>query len=113
MPDATRMRNALRQIADSESGVWGQLARRALEDDDPMGAGWNRPAPASFIEMAEVLRTAAEHVEEGDSFEGFIQWVMPTDEPELVGFDCGVMARFRVGNLAGQGGLFVFTRGDE
>jgi hypothetical protein len=38
--------------------------------------------------------------------------VMPTDEPELEGADFGVLARYRIGNLDGQGSLRVFSKGN-
>jgi len=80
---------------------------------DDMPAGWNRPAPASNDAVCGALHDALEAVEIGDSFEGFVMWTMPTDEPELQGADFGLMARYRVGNLQGQGGLRVFTGEDE
>jgi hypothetical protein len=111
MPDPTTMRAALRTIASAESGVWGTIAREALKDD-PMGAaGWNRPAPASLDDLVALLEDVLDVVREHDSFEGFVQWVMPTDEPELVDADFGVLARYRVGNSMGQGSLRVFGGG--
>lgn len=82
-------------------------------NDDPMPAGWNRPAPATQDQLVAVLEDALEHVRVRDSFEGFIQWSMPTDEPELQDADFGLMARYRVGNSMGQGGLRVFTPNEE
>lgn len=76
---------------------------------DPLPAGWNRPAPANTPDVLNVLRAAAEHVAAGDSFEGTITWVMPTDEEELEGYEFGMVARYRVGNLDGQGGVKVYT----
>lgn len=76
----------------------------------PLPLGWNEPAPATRHEVVDVLRDAADAVELGDSFEGFIAWSMPTDEPELADADFGMFARYRVGNREGQGGLRVFTR---
>ena len=75
---------------------------------DPMPAGWNRPARASQRDVARVLLEAASRVEIGDSFEGTITWTMPTDEPELEGSEFGLIARYRVGNLDGQGGVRVW-----
>jgi hypothetical protein len=78
--------------------------------DDGMALGWNVPAPATKEEIIEVLKDALAHVEADDSFEGFITWVMPTDESWLQGERFGLMARYRVGNLQGQGGLRTFTK---
>lgn len=84
---------------------------RRREALDTLPAGWNRPAPASTDELESTLRDALEHVVIGDSWEGTITWSMPLDEPELEGAEFGLVARYRVGNLQGQGGLRVFTRG--
>lgn len=72
--------------------------------------GWNLPAPASKEELVEVLKDALLSVGRGDSFEGSITWSMPTDEPWLQDADFGLVARYRIGNLDGQGGLRAFTR---
>ena len=92
-----------------------ELVQRELDafvERDAMPAGWNRPAPASLAELVDVLHDAYDRVAEGDSWEGTITWTMPTDEPELEGADFGLMARYRIGNRDGQGGLRVFTKGD-
>ena len=86
---------------------------RGAEQDDPMPAGWNRPAPADANQLVEVLEDVLTLVREGDSWEGFVQWSMPTDEPELEGADFGLIARYRIGNLAGQGGLRVYSPDDD
>jgi hypothetical protein len=80
----------------------------ALVAADDLPAGWNRPAPASTEDLTAVLHDALERVSIGDSFEGFVEWLMPFDEPELAGADFAVRARYRVGNLHGQGGMRVF-----
>lgn len=93
-----------------------EFARQVREQEgipDTMPAGWNRPAPASLRELCDVLEDASERVGIGDSFEGTITWVMPTDEVELAGAEFGLVARYRVGNLDGQGGVRVFTAGDH
>jgi hypothetical protein len=82
--------------------------RRVEGIPDTLPAGWNRPAPATMEDVHGALREAAMLVYAGDSFEGTITWTMPTDEPELEGFDFGLVARYRVGNSMGQGGLHVF-----
>jgi hypothetical protein len=92
-----------------------ELVQRELDafvERDPMPAGWNRPAPASTGELVRVLLDAVARVHAGDSYEGTITWVMPTDEPELEGADFGVLARYRIGNLDGQGSLRVFSKGN-
>jgi hypothetical protein len=76
---------------------------------DTMGAGWNRPARAGTDDVVGTLTDAAERVAIGDSFEGFVMWEMPMGEPELEGADFGLTARYRVGNLDGQGGLRTYT----
>lgn len=91
------------------------FARRMLELEDmpdTLPAGWNRPAPATTSEVVRALIAAAGSVVDGDSFEGTITWTMPTDEPELEGAEFGLVARWRVGNRDGQGGVRVFAPGD-
>jgi len=94
-------------------------ARELVERDtvqfverDDMPAGWNRPAPASTSELVRVLLDVVSRVHMGDSFEGTITYTMPTDEPELAGADFALVARYRIGNLDGQGGLRVFSKGN-
>ena len=91
---------------------YAQHVRDVENVPDPMPAGWNRPAPASKYEVTSALTDALQRVRAGDSFEGFIQWTMPTDEPELEGAEFGLMARYRVGNLDGQGGMRVYSKGE-
>jgi len=83
--------------------------RKLEKAPDPMPAGWNRPAPASQEDLENALENALEHVRMRDSWEGLIHWTMPTDESELEGADYGLLARYRVGNLEGQGGMHVFA----
>jgi hypothetical protein len=80
---------------------------------DTLEPGWNRPAPANVDDVVGVLEDAAERVAMGDSFEGTITWTMPTDEPELEDAAFGMVARYRIGNLQGQGGLRVYTKADR
>ena len=66
----------------------------------------NLPVPMTYEALAAVLRGMADLVEAGDSFEGSIEYLMPTpDDPA----DADVMARaaFRIGNLQGQGGMRI------
>jgi hypothetical protein len=67
---------------------------------DTLEPGWNRPAPANVDDVVGVL-------------EGTITWTMPTDEPELEDAAFGMVARYRIGNLQGQGGLRVYTKADR
>lgn len=98
-----------RRASDGTTRRLGEDLLQVLDHEDPMSrAGWNRPAPADTEDVLGVLAEAAERVAIGDSFEGFITWVMPTDEPELEGSEFGLIARYRIGNLDGQGGLRVY-----
>lgn len=54
-------------------------------------------------ELAALLREIAERVELGDSWEGFIEYLI-ADDDELDASLRNVRARFRVGNRGGQGG---------
>jgi hypothetical protein len=42
-----RLHEALRQIADAESGIWGWIARDALDDREATSNGHSDPAPAT------------------------------------------------------------------
>lgn len=103
--------------------------------------GFNEPAPASKEELLETLRDVIALVEADDSFEGFIQYSMPTPDPcgrcdntgvflgsrcevcdgvgdvynppVLEGADFGLMARYRTGNSMGQGGMTIFSKPRE
>src|SRR5512132_1266346 len=44
-PDEPRLRDALRQIADAESGIWGWIARDALDDGKATSIGHGDAAP--------------------------------------------------------------------
>lgn len=82
-----------------------------MADEPQVTLGWNLPAPASWKEMEELLADVLLSVSRGDSWEGTITWVMPTDEPWLEDADCGVVARYRVGNAEhGQGFLRAYTK---
>lgn len=96
------------------------VMRAAMEDGPEvpvpahmlMDYGWNVPAPATQDEVEAELRRALMHVAANDSFEGTITWTMPypPEEPWLEGADFGLIARYRVGNRDGQGGVHVFTK---
>ena len=46
-PVEPRLRDALRQIADAESGIWGWIARDALDDRKATSNGHGDAAPAT------------------------------------------------------------------
>lgn len=82
-----------------------------MADEPTVELGWNLPAPASWKDMENLLTDVLLSVSRGDSWEGTVTWTMPTDEPWLQEADCGVVARYRVGNLEhGQGFLRAYTR---
>ena len=56
-------------------------------------------------DLAKLLRLMADHVEQGDSFEGHIEYSC-LDEDCGPG-EFGVVAMFRVGNRDGQGGMIT------
>lgn len=60
------------------------------------------PAEMSHRELAVLLADVAARVHRGDSFEGFIEYVLG-DEPER----WLVRARYRIGNADGQGGMRI------
>ena len=69
----------------------------------------NQPVPMSYEALAAVLRGMADLVEQGDSFEGSIEYTMPgpdTPHPEVEA-DVMVRAAFRIGNTMGQGGMRI------
>src|SRR4051794_23244206 len=78
--------------------------------DNGLDHGWNVPAPCTQAELVSVLEDALEHVRAGDSREGTITWIMPTDEACLQDSEFGLIARYRIGNGLGQGGLGAFTK---
>lgn len=63
----------------------------------------NYPIPQTKAQLLEILDTIRAGVEADDSFEGFINYLMPTHEdPEC---DFMVLARWREGNSMGQGSM--------
>ena len=129
--DAFLLEGAMRAIADGMP--WRDLedprhiAKAILRDEPyvgpPMDYGWNEPAPASTGEFVELLEDIAAAVRAGDSLEGFIQYTPPIGDPweeeraqkdpRWAAADFGVIARYRIGNQMGQGGLAVFTKPRE
>lgn len=85
-----------------------------------MDYGWNDGAPASTDELVEILESIIAAVRAGDSFEGFVEYLLPVacaeDEERAAKdrrwaeADFAVRARYRVGNSMGQGGMSVFTK---
>jgi len=74
----------------------------------------NLPVPSTYAEVAAILRNMATLVEAGDSFEGSIEYSIPTSEdalppPTLDEEQPEVMVRaaYRVGNSMGQGGMHI------
>jgi hypothetical protein len=74
----------------------------------------NLPVPASYAQVAAILRDMAALVEAGNSWEGSIEYLIPTaedalpppasddEQPEVV-----VRASYRIGNSMGQGGVRI------
>lgn len=66
-----------------------------------------KPQPMSFDELVSLLRHITNSVERGDSLEGSVEYLLPSEadgeQPPSVAFM--VTAGFRVGNLRGQGGF--------
>jgi hypothetical protein len=75
----------------------------------------NLPVGTTYAALASVLRGMADLVESGDSFEGSIEYLIPTSEdtlPPPVSDDeqpeVMVRAIFRIGNRDGQGGMRIY-----
>lgn len=62
----------------------------------------NHPVPTTRQELLAVLDDIRAGIESGDTLEGFVQFELAyeQDTPDFM-----VLARYRVGNLHGQGGL--------
>lgn len=65
------------------------------------------PAILNATETGKLLHYIAMLIETGDSFEGFIEYLIPDNEEDIDSNKFAVRARFRVGNSQGQGGLTV------
>lgn len=65
----------------------------------------NMPAPMTREQLLALLRDITARVEAGDSFEGSLEYLMPTDEEVPEGTEFMVQAAYRTGNLGGQGGM--------
>lgn len=72
----------------------------------------HKPEIVTYDQLADLLLDLAQRVRTGDSFEGFIEYLMPEEGggPQAV----NIRAAFRVGNRAGQGGMrfYGFMEGD-
>jgi hypothetical protein len=66
-----------------------------------------RPEPMTKAQLLEVIDDIRMRVEAGDSYEGFLNYLMPYDDDDEIIEDADfvVEARYRVGNLQGQGGM--------
>ena len=68
----------------------------------------NEAIPMTYAELVVVLKDMAALVEEGDSFEGSVEYLMPEaalshpQEAEVM-----VRASYRIGNSMGQGGVRI------
>lgn len=67
----------------------------------------HKPARLTYADVARLLRMMADAVEIGDSYEGFIEYLIPEDINERGDPTVEVRARYRVGNLDGQGGMTI------
>lgn len=70
----------------------------------------NFPTPVTKAFLGDVIKDVAEKVAAGDSFEGFIEYTVPTGEIVPDGTYALLRARYRIGNLDGQGGMRMFGR---
>lgn len=61
-------------------------------------------APVTQQELLAILDDIRELVLRGDSWEGYLNYVLP-DENDPANIYARVEARYRVGNLEGQGGM--------
>lgn len=68
----------------------------------------NYPAPASTETVIEVLSECLTGVRNGDTHEGFVQFSLPYPPEDPADADFMLIARFRAGNLFGQGSLRTF-----
>lgn len=68
------------------------------------------PVPMSRNELVAVLEDILAHVKSGDSFEGFLNYLIPGMEAMEQGVEFVVEARYRIGNLQGQGGMRIYGK---
>jgi hypothetical protein len=66
----------------------------------------NKPVPLTQEQLTELLADILDHIRDGDSFEGHLEYSMPDpDDSPPDGTYAMVRAAYRVGNLQGQGGM--------
>ena len=64
------------------------------------------PVNMSREDLLYIIDDIRAGVGEGDSFEGFLNYLIP-DDPDAPADSFDVEARYRVGNLQGQGGMEI------
>lgn len=62
------------------------------------------PVPMSAEALLAIIDNIRELVASGDSFEGYLNYLIPDPEDDA---DFAVEARYRIGNLQGQGGMRI------
>jgi hypothetical protein len=67
----------------------------------------NKHIPMSYAELAVLLKDMARVVEEGDSFEGSLEYLVPYPSDIDPPVDVMVRAVYRHGNSMGQGGVRI------
>jgi hypothetical protein len=69
----------------------------------------NQPVPCSKETLLALLDDIRHHVEANDSFEGYLEYLMPIPEEGQPDFpedtDFLIKAGYRIGNSMGQGGF--------
>jgi hypothetical protein len=63
-----------------------------------------QPEPMTKAQMVELFTDLLMRIDLGDSWEGFVEWNMPDPDvdADVVAM---VVARYRIGNREGQGGM--------
>jgi len=67
----------------------------------------NLPVPITYTALAAILRGMADLVEQGDSFEGSLEYSLSEFDQDLGPDQVMVRAAFRIGNRQGQGGMRI------
>jgi len=70
-----------------------------------------KPAYLSRDDLLQVIDDIRFRVAQGDSFEGYLNYLLPEEDDPPDGFR--VEARYRIGNLQGQGGMRIFAEMEE
>lgn len=78
---------------------------------EPSSANPPRRVGMSLPAMLQLLDDIRQRVADGDSFEGFLEYLMPEKPSETRVFD--VRAGYRIGNSMGQGGFRVVEGWDD